>query len=67
MKHELEGTEVWCQARGCSSRVMWGSREWTAKWVSVWVETERCSFDSCSDLCSEKIEKGRYVKKKKID
>jgi len=65
-KHECAGTEAWCHARGCRNRIEWGTRKWTARWVSVWVESERQSFDACSMGCAEKIETGSYVVERKL-
>lgn len=65
MKHKLEGTEVWCHARGCRGRIEWGTREWTRRWVSVWVKEDNTSYDVCSLECARKIEAGHYVKERK--
>lgn len=66
LKHEKEGREICCAASGCPSKIRWGTRGWTLNWTSVWSEKLRKSFDSCSEVCSSRIEKG-LIKKSHLE
>lgn len=49
---------VRCEAPGCQSTTVFGSRAWTKSWKLVWVENKRGvgrSYQVCSDLCAQAV------------